>query len=109
MAEVMNPDGALVQVGHDGIGGWVHTDGETYSYDPATCTHKPADELAVGDVIAYPGRPDAEVLRTAEPYTDLFGRALNAHWCRRLDTGAEGQMPYGPGGKFPVRLTRGNG
>jgi hypothetical protein len=94
-------------VGSDGCGGWVHTDGKTYLHDPATSAYKRFDEMTPGDVIAWAGRPAVEVLRVGEPYTEtpgpLAGREHHAHWCRRLDNGQEGYVPYGPGGEAPVR------
>jgi hypothetical protein len=94
-------------VGSDGCGGWVHTDGKTYLHDPATSAYKRFDEMTPGDVIAWAGRPTVEVLRVGEPYTEtpgpLAGREHHAHWCRRLDNGQEGYVPYGPGGEAPVR------
>lgn len=94
------------QVGPDNMGGWLHTDGRTYLHDPATSGYRHADTLKVGDVIAYAGRPDTIVLRTSEPYRDPFGRPLLGHWCRNADTGAEGWMPFGHDGMFPVRFGR---
>lgn len=62
-----------------------------------------ATEIQVGDTIAYTGRPRALVLRDPEPYTDPFGRTLQAFWCRADDeTRREGWVPFGPGGGFPV-------
>jgi hypothetical protein len=92
------------QVGPDNMGGWLHTDGRTYLYDPATSGYRNASALKVGDVIAYAGRPDTIVLRTGEPCRDTFDRPLMGHWCRRADTGEEGWMPYGHDGMFPVRF-----
>jgi hypothetical protein len=96
-----------VKVGPDGMGGWVHTDGLTYLHDPATSTYKSYDEMRPGDIIDWTGRPAVEVVRTGEPYVEkvgpLAGRRGRAHWCRRLDTGKEGYVPYGPDGQAPVR------
>jgi hypothetical protein len=63
----------------------------------------PATDIRIGDKIAYEGRPRAVVMREAEPYTDGFGRALQAFWCRSEDgSDREGWVPFGPGGGFPV-------
>jgi hypothetical protein len=63
----------------------------------------PATDIRIGDKIAYEGRPHARVLRNAEPYTDQFGRTLQAFWCGSDDeSGREGWVPFGPGGGFPV-------
>lgn len=80
---------------------------ELFEPDPAVAAYLPYERMEPGDVIAWPGQPRAEVLRTGEPYTDRIGplieRQIRAHWCRTLDgTGREGWMPYGPGGRAPV-------
>lgn len=61
-----------------------------------------ATDIRPGDVIAYEGRPRARVMRAPEPYTDFFGRTLQAFWCRAEDGEREGWVPFGPGGDFPV-------
>ncbi len=96
--------GAVQKVGPNGMGGWLHTDGETYLHDPATSAYKEADRIKVGDVIAWAAHPAVEVLEREHWTTDFFGRRLNGFWCRRLDTGQEGPVPYGDGGRFPVRF-----
>lgn len=63
----------------------------------------PATDIRPGDTIAYEGRPHARVMRNPEPYTDPFGRTLQAFWCQADDdTHREGWVPFGPGGGFPV-------
>lgn len=37
-----------------------------------------------------------EVLRDREDREDRFGRTMNAWWCKRLDTGMEGYIIFGP-------------
>jgi hypothetical protein len=96
--------GEPLTVGPTGTGTWLHTDGDLYLHDPATSGYKPADVIRVGDVIAYAGRPDALVLERDHVTTDFFGRQLNGFWCRDLSTGKEGAVPYGDGGRFPVKF-----
>jgi hypothetical protein len=69
-----------------------------------TVQYVPAGSLVAGDVISYPGRPEAVVVRAAESLADLFGREMSAHWCRLTDgaQAREGWVPYGPGGVLPV-------
>ncbi len=97
-------------VGPDGVGGWVHTDGQIYLHDPSTSAYKRYDEMVPGDVIDWTGRATVEVVRINEPYTEtvgpLNGRECLAHWCRRLSDGREGYVPFGPEGKAPVRFAR---
>lgn len=57
-------------------------------------------DLKVGDTFPYQG-VDVTVLGEVEPHTDRFGRTLSQFWAKRLDTGAEGWIIYGPGGVFP--------
>ncbi|MER0476859.1 hypothetical protein ABR737_00560 [Streptomyces sp. Edi2] len=58
-------------------------------------------DLKVNDVIVR-GCGDerrARVLRPAEDFTDLFGRAMRQYWCGAMDgSGKEGWVPFGPGG-----------
>lgn len=96
--------GAVRKVGPDGMGGWMHTDGYTYLHDPATSGYRIVDLIRPGDVIALAAYPPAEVLERDRWSTDFFGRRLNGFWCRRLDTGEEGLVPYGDGGRFPVKF-----
>ncbi len=97
----------LSPVGPNGSGGWVHTDGQTYLHNPATSTYKRYDEMVPGDIIDWTGRATVEVIRVNEPYVEkvgpLAGRECRAHWCRRLDSGREGYVPFGPDGAAPVR------
>lgn len=96
--------GAVQKVGPNGMGGWLHTDGETYLHDPATSAFKDADRIKAGDVIAWAAHPAAVVLEREHWTTDFFGRRLNGFWCRRLTDGVEGAVPYGDGGRFPVKF-----
>ncbi len=96
--------GAVRKVGPDGMGGWLHTDGYTYLHDPATSGYKSVDQIRIGDVIAWAAHPHAEVLEREHWSTDFFGRRLNGFWCKRLDTGEEGLVPFGDGGRFPVKF-----
>lgn len=96
--------GAVQKVGPNGMGGWLHTDGYTYLHDPATSGYKTVDQIRVGDVIALAAHPAVEVLELEHWSTDFFGRRLNGFWCRRLTDGVEGAVPFGDGGKFPVKF-----
>jgi hypothetical protein len=60
--------------------------------------YEPAELLRVGDVFSYAGT-EVTVLADRQPWEDLFGREMFAYHCRRADTGAEGLVPFGPGGK----------
>lgn len=58
----------------------------------------PAAELTADQVIRYRGTR-VTILRDAEPWTEPFGRpGFFRFWSVRHDTGAEGWMPFGPGG-----------
>ncbi|MEU1074353.1 MULTISPECIES: hypothetical protein [unclassified Streptomyces] len=59
------------------------------------------DDLHVGDVVAYPGRPQAQVVRDAEDGEDFFGRPIKRLYCRALDGSREGFVDYGLGGVLP--------
>lgn len=96
--------GASRKVGSDGLGGWLHTDGMTYLHDPATSGYREAHTIKVGDVIAYAGRPEVEVLQLEHFSVDFFGRRLNGFWGKCLETGKEGAVPFGDGGRFPVKF-----
>jgi hypothetical protein len=66
----------------------------------APTTHSagtPHTTFRVGDSFAHAG-VNVTVLRGGEPFQDRFGRTLTGYWCRRNDTGAEGYVPFGPGG-----------
>lgn len=72
-----------------------------------TWARTPEGKFAFGDDGRAVRGVHATVLRTGEKAKpDRFGRVFDAVWARREDTGAEGSMPYGPDGVFPVE-TRG--
>ncbi|MFI7096380.1 hypothetical protein [Streptomyces lydicus] len=59
------------------------------------------DNFHVGDVVAYPDRPRARVVREAEDGKDFFGRPIKRLYCRSLDGSHEGFVDYGAGGVLP--------
>lgn len=59
------------------------------------------DAFKVGDVVAYPGRVQAEVTRVGVDGGDLFGRPVKRMYCRAIDGSREGYVDYGPDGKIP--------
>lgn len=59
------------------------------------------DAFRVGDVVAYPGRVQAEVTRVGVDGGDLFGRPVKRMYCRAVDGSREGYVDYGPDGKIP--------
>lgn len=74
---------------------------------------RPVVDLAVGDRYFVPSWYDKdreddgsfieiEVIGAGHPTIDTFGRAMLKFQCRRLDTGQEGAMIYGPGAEVFV-------
>lgn len=96
------------QTGFDDEGLPVYSDEdrEAWLYNPKTAAMKAFSDMQVGDIIAYFDRPRCEILRLAEPRTDILGRKMKAHWARALDgSGREGYVTYGEGGQAPVERT----
>lgn len=64
-----------------------------------------AADIEVGDIlVSYTYPADVYVVSEAETSKDIFGRPLRRYWCRRVDTGEEGYMSFGPGGMALRRL-----
>lgn len=60
-----------------------------------------ADDLKPGVQFIYQGT-EVEILRPREQGEDRFGRRQDLWWARRSDTGGEGYIALGPGGKLVV-------
>lgn len=95
--------GDPAQVGPSGFGRWLHTDGRTYSHDPATTGFQPADYLRAGDVVDFPHLDAFEILGPAETQIDGLGQMHMAFPVRRKN-GARDWFPYRAGDMVPVRF-----